>query len=75
MWGSDGGREQSDMRALLVWFRGNTDTEKFQHSIEKNKYDRKFPGGLMVRIPSFHCRGLDSIPGRGDPASHTAKKG
>ena len=26
---------------------------------------REFPGGLVVRIPGFHCRGLGSIPGRG----------
>ena len=24
-----------------------------------------FPGGLVVRILSFHCCGLGSIPGRG----------
>ena len=24
-----------------------------------------FPGGLVVRIPGFHCGGLGSIPGRG----------
>jgi len=23
------------------------------------------PGGLMVRIPGFHCRGLGSVPGLG----------
>ena len=25
----------------------------------------EFPGGLVVRIWCFHCRGLDSIPGPG----------
>ena len=26
---------------------------------------KEFPGGLLVRIPCFHCRGLGSIPGLG----------
>ena len=26
---------------------------------------REFPGGLVVRIPGFHCCGLGSIPGWG----------
>ena len=25
----------------------------------------EFPGGLVVRIPGFHCLGLGSIPGGG----------
>ena len=25
----------------------------------------EFPGGLVVRIPGFHCRGLGSVPGGG----------
>ena len=30
----------------------------------------RFPGGLEVKIPGFHCHGLGSIPGQGtDPAS------
>ena len=23
----------------------------------------EFPGGLMVRIPCFHCHGVGSVPG------------
>ena len=26
---------------------------------------REFAGGLVVRIPGFHCHGLGSVPGRG----------
>ena len=25
---------------------------------------QEFPGGLVVRIPGFHCHGLGSIPGQ-----------
>ena len=28
----------------------------------KIQTNREFPGGLVVRIPGFHCRGLVSIP-------------
>ena len=30
----------------------------------------EFPGGLVVRIPGFHCRGPGSIPGRGIEIPH-----
>ena len=41
----------------------------------KNFIVRRFPDGLMVRIPGFHCHGLGSVPfwGNRDPTSHTAK--
>lgn len=29
----------------LVWFWGNTDTEKFQPSVEENKYDNGLKQG------------------------------
>lgn len=31
----------------------------------KNKLYTEFPGGLVVRIPDFHCHGLGSSPGWG----------
>ena len=41
-----------------------------------NRVGREFPGGLVVRIPGFHCRGPGSVPGQGteSPASSVAKK-
>ena len=38
--------------------------KKTKHFWLKIKY-REFPGGLVVRILGFHCRGLGSIPGQG----------
>ena len=35
-----------------------------QLSIKKQP-NGEFPGGLVVRIPGFHCCGLGSIPGQG----------
>ena len=38
-------------------------------------YPREFPGGIVVRIPGFHCHGPGSVPGwgTGDPASYVAQ--
>ena len=33
--------------------------------MSKNAKDWDFPGGLVVRVPGFHCRGLGSISGQG----------
>ena len=32
----------------------------------------EFPGGLVVRIPGFHCHGLSSVPGWGSEIPQTA---
>lgn len=34
-----------------------------------------FPGGLMVKIPGFHCYGLGSIHGQGTEIPQTAGHG
>ena len=34
---------------------------KFAHKVCLGK----FPDGILFRIPGFHCRGPDSIPGQG----------
>ena len=36
---------------------------------------REFPGGLVVRIPSFHCCGLGSVSGWGAEILHAAWHG
>ena len=40
--------------------------------INKN---REFPGGLVVKILGFHCRGPSSIPGRGTEILQAAWRG
>ena len=35
----------------------------------------KFPGGPVVRIQRFHCRGLGSIPGQGTKIPQAAQHG
>lgn len=35
----------------------------------KNQAYKKFPDGLMVRIPDFHLWGLSSVPGLGTEIS------
>jgi len=34
-----------------------------------------FPGGLVISIPGFHCRGLGSIPGGGTEILQAAQSG
>ena len=46
------GQEKARGKELKLYF------EKLIHFWE-------CPGGLMVRVPGFHCHGLGSIPGRG----------
>ena len=35
----------------------------------------EFPGGLVVRIPDFHCCGVGSIPGWGTEIPQAARRG
>ena len=39
------------------------------------KLDRDFPGGLMVKILTFQCRGIGSIPGQGTKTLHAMREG
>ena len=41
----------------------------------KMTYSREFPGGLVVRILGFHCRGPGSIPGWGTEIPQTVQCG
>ena len=41
----------------------NKTGKKFKNKNKNMK--REFPGGLMVRIPGFHCHGPGSVPGWG----------
>ena len=36
---------------------------------------REFPGGLVVRIQCFHCRGLGSVPGQGNEIPQAVRRG
>lgn len=47
---------------------GSTGSETLKAGLNNlcfNNLSREFPGGLMVRILSFHCCGLSSIPSWG----------
>ena len=41
----------------------------------KKETSGEFPGGLVVRIPGFHCRDLGSIPGQGTEIVQAARRG
>ena len=47
-------------------------------SLKENKNKNacgEFPGGLVVRILGFHCRGLGSVPGRGTEILQAIQQG
>ena len=45
--------------------------------LSSKPFHAEFPGGLVVRIPGFHCHGPGSIPGQGteipQPTRHSQK--
>ena len=42
----------------------NTAINSHKHEVLiKNRQHWEFPGGLVVRIPGFHCHGPGSVPG------------
>ena len=47
--------------------------EEFNQT-EKSQ-ELEFPGGLVVRIQHFNCRGPSSVPGWGTETLHTAQGG
>ena len=44
-------------------------------SFLKNVMLWEFPGGLVVKIPGFHCHSLGSVPGRGTEILQAARCG
>ena len=42
---------------------------------QKKEREREFPGGLVVRIPGFHCGGPGSIPGQGTEILQATRHG
>ena len=50
-------------RILIAIYKGGTSAAPPKFS-PKAAGDREFPGGLVVRIPGFHCFGSGSIPGQ-----------
>ena len=41
----------------------------------KYTYFGEFPGGLVVRIPGFHCHGPGSLPGQGTEIPQAVQRG
>ena len=50
-------------------------TREFPQPLFKSALYWEFPGGLVVRIPSFHCCGPGSIPGEGTEISQAVRRG
>ena len=45
------------------------------HQKYRQQIVREFPGGLVIRIPGFHCFGPGSIPGLGTEIPQAAEYG
>ena len=43
--------------------------------LSHKNYRREFPGGLVIRIPGFHCRDPGSIPDRGTEIPQASQHG
>ena len=50
---------------VLAWFQVSLVTSALTFEEKYKKHPRDFPGNPVIMTPSFHSRGLCSIPGQG----------